>query len=267
MKTLLYILGMFPVFFVLSIVIYTYYVFVFVLSVPLISQQPWRLVSLFLYHVVLFFFLWSFLGTVFTDPGGIPNDFEERGYNPIQSKDGSNRRRECSKCGKPKPDRSHHCSICKRCILKMDHHCPWVNNCVGWRNYKAFVLFLTYTVLLSAVVSLSSLDWLFSNVFQRQMDMREVQIVITFFIAAVFGLGLVFFAGAHYRLVLKNRTTIEDLDSRGAADHPWDLGKRANWRQVFGERVWEWPFPVPPRGDGLHFPHRSQTNSDRHPLV
>jgi len=44
--------------------------------------------------------------------------------------------RYCEKCLCIKPDRSHHCSVCEDCTLKMDHHCPWVNNCVGFHNYK-----------------------------------------------------------------------------------------------------------------------------------
>jgi len=29
--------------------------------------------------------------------------------------------------------------------MGMDHHCPWMNNCIGIKNQKAFLLFNYYT--------------------------------------------------------------------------------------------------------------------------
>lgn len=53
----------------------------------------------------------------------------------------------CSKCDANRPPRSHHCRICEVCVLEYDHHCPWINNCVGYNNYRNFLLLVFYVGL------------------------------------------------------------------------------------------------------------------------
>lgn len=62
----------------------------------------------------------------------------------------------CSKCSGWKPDRTHHCRYCARCVLKMDHHCVWLGTCVGFGNYRPFLLFITYGTLMAVYISLES---------------------------------------------------------------------------------------------------------------
>jgi len=216
-----------------------------------------------IFELVLWHFVWlnliiSYLRCIFTDPGSVPSLQElEEGMllqGPVDM-----RGRTCNKgpCqGNYKPDRCHHCSTCGTCVLRMDHHCPWVNNCVGFRNYKYFVLFLIYVVATCGVFLLFSIP----NLLQAP-DLRQImetwdsfQILLVSIVCAIFGLGLVCFAGIHVDLAMKNQTTLESFKV-SQRNNPYDLGRRANWEQVFGRSPSLWFFPVPTYlGNGLQFP-------------
>ena len=42
------------------------------------------------------------------------------------------------------PKRSFFCKACQSKVLHMDHHCPFTGNCVGFKNYSHFYLWLLY---------------------------------------------------------------------------------------------------------------------------
>lgn len=37
---------------------------------------------------------------------------------------------------------SRHCRSCARCVQQFDHHCMWINNCVGGKNYRMFLVMI-----------------------------------------------------------------------------------------------------------------------------
>ncbi|KNE60852.1 hypothetical protein AMAG_06618 [Allomyces macrogynus ATCC 38327] len=187
--------------------------------------------------------------------------------NPITIK-GNGERRYCRKCQVYKPDRTHHCRTCRNCVLKMDHHCPWINNCVGFYNYKHFLLFVFYTVLYSLTILICTAP-LCLPALQMSTDdeyAAAAQVLSVTLVATLFGLILVGFFAFHASLVLRNMTTIENMEEQryavaNAADpnarrvNPFDLGWRANLVQVLGSKVALWWVPVTsPVGDGLSFP-------------
>jgi palmitoyltransferase len=121
----------------------------------------------------------------------------------------------CKKCQARKPDRAHHCSTCRRCVLKMDHHCPWLATCVGFRNYKPFLLFLVYSSLFAWLCFLVSATWLYHEVMiDRRFEdtTMPVHFVILSVISGIIALVLSAFSGYHVYLTSRNRTTIESLE-------------------------------------------------------
>ncbi|PAA67806.1 hypothetical protein BOX15_Mlig003896g5 [Macrostomum lignano] len=169
----------------------------------------------------------------------------------------------CDSCQLIKPDRAHHCSTCGVCLLKMDHHCPWVNNCVGLHNYKYFLLFLVYGALYCFYVGGSSAKYFvaFWTAGIADVEAYRFHVLFVFFVAWLFSLSLVFLAGYHAFLTLRNRTTLESsrapiLES-GPDYRAFDLGFKRNFRQVFGNRWQLWPLPVKSwLADGVNWEQR-----------
>jgi len=153
--------------------------------------------------------------------------------------------RVCTRCSNaPKPFRAHHCSICGKCILKMDHHCPWVANCVGFRNYKYFVLFLLYA-LMGCLIYIIAAYHLFVSLFSKnktEASSPSFVSILAAIMTTAFGVTLTFFAAFHIHLVCSGKTTIEVNVATRA--NPFDQGWRRNWDAVFGDNPKYWFLPV-----------------------
>lgn len=224
--------------------------------------------------------LYNYGNAICRDPG-LPPEFEKPSIDPeIDDEFAEPPPRQCSRCLRLKPPRCHHCSVCRRCVLKMDHHCPWINNCVGFGNYRYFCLFLLYLAVSCAFVLLVFLQSFTQIIFhvhgRRRIGTRASRqcIMTSFMICCSIFLALCMLGGFHVFLVLTNQTTIEfqtnimrRKEARRNGEYfrnPYDLGRTRNFQQVFGPNPFcrfRWLLPwmnQPVAGNGLQFPSLSR---------
>ncbi|CAE1287352.1 ZDHHC2_15_20 [Acanthosepion pharaonis] len=277
-----------PVVFITAVAAWSYYAYVIQMCLFTVKSVPEKVLYIIFYHPLLFIFLWSYWQTIFTPTGKVPKDFylskqeleiferetnEERQREmllqyakqlPLQNRTMSGAPRYCEKCKCLKPDRCHHCSVCSACVLKMDHHCPWVNNCVGFTNYKYFVLFLGYSLLYCLYVAATSLQYFieFWTANETGHTASRLHILFLFFASVMFGLSLISLFGYHIFLILHNRTTLEafraPIFQTGPDKDGFSLGKSSNFIQVFGEEKFKGVLPLfTSIGDGVSYPTRT----------
>ncbi|KAJ0968611.1 hypothetical protein J5N97_025528 [Dioscorea zingiberensis] len=274
--TALRVLGSVMIVLVLAIAAVTYYAVVIANYGPalLAAGASLRALSpiavLLPFHFFLVMLLWCYFSVVLTDPGGVPPNWrphidEERGEtDPLTTSDfnGTNLSlqqaaslasaghpgiRFCRKCNQLKPPRCHHCSVCGRCVLKMDHHCVWVVNCVGALNYKFFLLFLFYTLLETALVTLSLLSQFIAFFGDGEIPGTPGTLAttfLTFVLNLAFALSVLGFLIMHASLVAANTTTIEAYEKKTTPKWRYDLGRRKNFEQVFGTNKKYWFIPA-----------------------
>lgn len=239
------------------------------------------------------FFL-SFFRASVTSPGRIPDFPPWNLVNPtedlkaVEAKRGGGERF-CRHEGKYKPDRCHHCSQCQACTLRMDHHCPWLDNCVGFWNYKFFVLTLSYAILTLLFIT-ACCSW-FGHFISNQhspLGVEVARLVVGIVLASVSGIiaaVLCLFFAIHVTMMRKGVTTLEVFEKQRNEDfgneesclgplccEPKDPTTRKpinpsiyklpsaidNYKAALGEDVWWWWFPSVPSmkvgsADGLKF--------------
>ncbi|XP_007228481.3 palmitoyltransferase ZDHHC15B [Astyanax mexicanus] len=276
-----------PVVIISSVVLWSYYAYVFELCFFTLSNALEKAAYLLVFHVCFVMFCWTYWKAIFTPPSTPCKKFhlsysdkeryemEERPDAqkqilidiakklPIFTRAQSGAIRFCDRCQVIKPDRCHHCSVCETCILKMDHHCPWVNNCVGFSNYKFFLLFLSYSMLYCVFIAATVFQYFLKFwVGELSNGHAKFHVLFLLFVALMFFVSLMFLFGYHCWLVAKNRSTLEAFSApvfqNGPDRNGFNVGIRKNLLQVFGEDRRLWFFPVfTSQGDGHYFPLRT----------
>ena len=190
------------------LLIFEAYVFLF-LTVPPTTLNN-IIIDIF-YLIIFTMVFWSYVIVIRTPAGSIPLYW---GF--YIGDDDEKRKRYCLICNAFKPERSKHCSICNTCVLNMDHHCPWVNNCIGFFNRKYFMQFIFYAEISFIYNFIFSCIYLLGKIkIVKEGKINYIYYGFMWINCLAVGIASFLFGKFvyyHIQLVIKNSSTIENLD-------------------------------------------------------
>jgi len=152
--------------------------------------------------------------------------------------------RYCQTCNHYRPPRCKHCKFCDNCVIDFDHHCPYLGTCIGKRNYRYFVVFITSTTSLSGYLLaldaylLCDLGTLYvGHDFWSQIGHAIADnipmAVLGFYLLVVF-VSVANLTCYHVRLIVIGQTTNEQIRGVFAErPNPNDKGCCANFSRTF----------------------------------
>jgi palmitoyltransferase ZDHHC2/15/20 len=246
-----------PLIFVLHIIllVYSTYVLCYMPAVGL-SFDSAESIS---FHIITGLAIISYYRGVVTDPGHIPPTSEWEKDNISKKAEGL---RFCNREKKFKPERAHYCSAIGRNVLKMDHYCPWLANCVGYFNYKFFLLFIIYASVACGWTTVSTAHLLAKSSAGLLSPTSTLSAAQTFFlteglcISSLVSLILTPFTGFHLWLLANNKTTLEYCEKANSKTS-YDFGFFHNLSNTLGWNPVLWFFPIQSvPSDGLSFDRR-----------
>lgn len=215
--------------------------------------QPVIFSSLVLLSVLLYF-------TVsLMDPGFVRSDQDAKGTTVdddeelekmIPQEQSSFKQRRCGYCFLLQPMRARHCKMCKQCVRRFDHHCPWIDNCVGERNHKWFLLYLCVQfVAVSWGLQAAWSGIVFAPTWQQWFTQNGF-LLGALGLTGVFTMVVLLLMGIHVYLASVNTTTWEFMSRHRISylkhcdteDNPFDRGVICNLWDFFcicGTVAWE----------------------------
>uniref|UniRef100_A0A4W6CPZ0 Palmitoyltransferase n=1 Tax=Lates calcarifer TaxID=8187 RepID=A0A4W6CPZ0_LATCA len=188
---------------------------------------------------VLLYFAVSLMdpGFVLTDTGAQGSNEEMESMIPQAS---TPRLRRCGYC-LLQPMRAKHCQTCKRCVRRFDHHCPWIENCVGERNHRWFIVYLLVQLLALLWALHIALSGVSPSVTWELWFRVNGFLLVALGVVGVFSMVVLLLLCCHLYLVSINCTTwefmsrhrISYLKNCGDEENPFDRGVFCNLWDFF----------------------------------
>lgn len=235
-----------------------------------------------LYFVALISNDTRYTSEIFPQTSEMQTDFKLKYVNPFivelfVNKCANNMKSICSDCNTYKPPRSFHCKKCNKCILKFSHHCIFFDCCVGFHNYKNYLqfcftsttLYFFFFIFINGLILLKKVkkSTLFEIIF---INFVTIPILI-FNIINIKKLYKItknnetFTECEELDYYLQNKQIKSNVFQEGPITfyssvmdrkylNPYNLGKKENFKEVFGDKITDWISPFfTGKGDGLLF--------------
>lgn len=178
--------------------------------------------------------------------------------------------RYCSFCTLFKPDRAHHCRMCGQCTLRMDHHCPWLANCIGYSNYKYFLLTVFYAFCLNMFFTFTMTPTMATFIQPEVLGYHVIPASFVYICCLILSGCLLVFFGFHMSLTMNALTTIEWREKKNSKDKyvqrrfqvahlKFDNGVYNNMVEALGP-VYLWLVPYFGGQAGTFFPRQRATS-------